>query len=350
MGTTFESDWENQRLKEELAAAKARLSYYIQKDLEHAEKLDAAKARIERLRGALKTASGRFFELGDTESADDCLEWAGDRERIKDLAEEIEEYTPWRQLSEDNKALKARIAELSEETKEQREVLILVEAALDDVDYSGHYDKGVYALKARIAELEEYKANHTTRNFRVVELVEKVKVQQADIASWVERDFANQRRIAELEAKLRQVQASDEGTEQAEPVAWYYADGESIVTTMINPERELAVPLYTHPPKHEAVEPVAWVYKNKNTDDWYLRWTPVTESGFQQKALYTQPLVATLPHDDSALRELMMRVASETESQCMEAYSCKEDDAPFVTWPLDDDLQDIINRVLGEAK
>ena len=36
--------------------------------------------RIERLRGALKTASGRFFEADDLQSADDCLEWAGDME------------------------------------------------------------------------------------------------------------------------------------------------------------------------------------------------------------------------------------------------------------------------------
>jgi len=36
--------------------------------------------RVERLRGALKTASGRFFEAGDNASADNCLEWAGDME------------------------------------------------------------------------------------------------------------------------------------------------------------------------------------------------------------------------------------------------------------------------------
>jgi hypothetical protein len=36
--------------------------------------------RIERLRGALKTASGRFFEANDLKSAEDCMTWAGDME------------------------------------------------------------------------------------------------------------------------------------------------------------------------------------------------------------------------------------------------------------------------------
>ena len=36
--------------------------------------------RIECLRGALKSASGRFFDLGERGAAEDCMEWAGDME------------------------------------------------------------------------------------------------------------------------------------------------------------------------------------------------------------------------------------------------------------------------------
>ena len=36
--------------------------------------------RIECLRGALKTASGRFLDSGHLVSANDCLQWAGDME------------------------------------------------------------------------------------------------------------------------------------------------------------------------------------------------------------------------------------------------------------------------------
>lgn len=36
--------------------------------------------RIECLRGGLKSASGKFFELGERGAAEDCMEWAGDME------------------------------------------------------------------------------------------------------------------------------------------------------------------------------------------------------------------------------------------------------------------------------
>lgn len=45
-----------------------------------AVEIDRLRDRIERLRGALKTASGRFFDADDLQSADDCLKWAGDME------------------------------------------------------------------------------------------------------------------------------------------------------------------------------------------------------------------------------------------------------------------------------
>ncbi len=36
--------------------------------------------RVERLRGGLKSASGRFFDIGELGAAEDCMEWAGDME------------------------------------------------------------------------------------------------------------------------------------------------------------------------------------------------------------------------------------------------------------------------------
>ena len=53
-----------------------RCAAYLTTETERAR----LRTRIECLRGALKTASGRFFGAGDTASADDCLAWAGDME------------------------------------------------------------------------------------------------------------------------------------------------------------------------------------------------------------------------------------------------------------------------------
>lgn len=36
--------------------------------------------RIEFLRGGLKYASGKFFEIGEHGAAEDCMEWSGDME------------------------------------------------------------------------------------------------------------------------------------------------------------------------------------------------------------------------------------------------------------------------------
>ena len=44
------------------------------------EETKQMRHRIECLRGALKTASGRFLDANDLQSADDCMEWAGDME------------------------------------------------------------------------------------------------------------------------------------------------------------------------------------------------------------------------------------------------------------------------------
>lgn len=45
-----------------------------------AVEISRMRRRIECLRGGLKSASGRFLDVGDLESADDCLRWAGDME------------------------------------------------------------------------------------------------------------------------------------------------------------------------------------------------------------------------------------------------------------------------------
>ena len=44
---------------------------------------DAARrlrTRVERLRGALKSAAGRAYEVAEFKLGDDCMEWAGDME------------------------------------------------------------------------------------------------------------------------------------------------------------------------------------------------------------------------------------------------------------------------------
>lgn len=50
--------------------------------------------RIENLRGALKTASGRFLDANDLQSANDCMEWAGDMEPAigSDVVRDAERY------------------------------------------------------------------------------------------------------------------------------------------------------------------------------------------------------------------------------------------------------------------
>ena len=40
------------------------------------------RSRIECLRGGLKSASGKFFEIGERGAAEDCMEWAGDMEPL----------------------------------------------------------------------------------------------------------------------------------------------------------------------------------------------------------------------------------------------------------------------------
>ena len=45
--------------------------------------------RIECLRGALKSAAGRAYEVAEFRLGDDCMEWAGDMEKAMELEEKI---------------------------------------------------------------------------------------------------------------------------------------------------------------------------------------------------------------------------------------------------------------------
>lgn len=47
------------------------------------QELISQRNRIERLRGGLKWCSGRLFDLGDTEGANQALDMAGDKENEK---------------------------------------------------------------------------------------------------------------------------------------------------------------------------------------------------------------------------------------------------------------------------
>lgn len=175
------------------------------------------------------------------------------------------------------------------------------------------------------------------------------------------------KRIAELEAKLEERKSTNAGwrayENQRELYDKLYADFKALEAEKSEYLRVAALNI-AHRVRNEPVEPVAWMYKNKNTDDWYLRWNPVTESCFQQKALYTQPPttraavsaalrkaaevcgnlpmcevakaafdgVRSLPHDDSALRDICLRVARE------------------VDYCSGQNLDELVDRVLGETK
>ncbi len=59
---------------------RARVCYWQRQAETLGEELTRMRHRIECLRGALKSASGKFFEIGECGAGEDCLEWAGDME------------------------------------------------------------------------------------------------------------------------------------------------------------------------------------------------------------------------------------------------------------------------------
>lgn len=191
------------------------------------------------------------------------------------------------EAADEIESLRARVAELEADNKEMNSHLSRIGAILDDVDYLGEHSVGVQALKNRVAELE---------------------------------------------------------AGMGEPVAWYIFEKDMATTDheWANENSDMVEPLYTTPQPTPTVQAAVAAAMRKAAevceqtrkahDDEFNHY----KQGLSQGAKMCCINILSIPHDDSALREICSAIIEET--------------LDVTGWAVPVKHEVITARVLGEVK